>query len=325
MNQLLIKLVTNLILKDKQKNGDEKKLHSNYQLVKGYQQFELIFKRSIKNFLLITTGIFSASFGFKGFLLTNHFIDGGATGMSLLISALTGIKLYILILVINIPFVILGYKILGKQFAIKTALAISGLALCVATINFPNITDDNLLVAIFGGFFLGAGIGLSIRGGAVIDGTEVLGIFLSRKFNTTIGDIIILINIIIFSIAAYFLSIEIALYSMVTYGAASKTLDFIVEGIDEYIGVTIISEHSEQIRQMIVAKMGRGFTIYTGKRGFGKSGESRNIDIIYTVVTRLELNKLNAEIEKITSDAFIVMNSVKNTKGGMIKKRPLSH
>lgn len=300
-----------------------KNRYTKYQRAKAYRELTISLKRNIKDFILITAGIFSASFGFKGFLLTNHFIDGGATGISLLISALTDIPLYMLLIGINIPFIILGYKILGKNFALKTALAISGLALCVATVPFPDVTQDNLLVAIFGGFFLGAGIGLSVRGGAVIDGTEVLAIFLSRKFGTTLGDIIILINIIIFLTAAYLLSVEIALYSMITYLAASKTLDFIIEGIEEYIGVTIVAVHSEDIRQMIINKMGRGVTVYSGKRGFGKHGESKPTDIIYTVITRLELNKLNTEIEKIEPDAFVVMNSVKDTKGGMIKKRPL--
>ena len=214
---------------------------------------------------------------------------------------------------------------MGKQFAIKTSLAIAGLALCLATVSFPNVTNDNLLVAIFGGFFLGSGIGLAVRGGAVIDGTEVLAIFLSRKLGTTIGDIVIVINVIIFSAAAYFLCMEIALYSMITYLSASRTLDFIVEGIDEYIGVTIVSSHSEEIREMIIHIMGRGVTVYNGKRGYGKRGETKEVDIIYTVITRLELNKLNTEIKKITPDAFIVMNSVRDTKGGMIKKRPLNH
>ncbi|MBI3232869.1 MAG: YitT family protein [Bacteroidetes bacterium] len=282
-------------------------------------------KRSIKDFVLISAGIFSAAFGFKGFLLTNHFIDGGATGISLLISALTNIPLYILIICINIPFIFLGYKMMGKTFAIKTAFAITGLSLVLALVSFPDVTKDNLLVAIFGGFFLGAGIGLSVRGGAVIDGTEVLAIYLSRKIGTTIGDIIIMINVLIFSAAAYLLGVEIALYSMITYLAASKTLDFIIEGIEEYIGVTIVSSHSEEIRQMIINKMGRGVTVYSGKRGYGKRGETKEVDIIYTVITRLELNKLNTEIEKIEPSAFVVMNSVKDTKGGMIKKRPLSH
>ncbi|MBK8243903.1 MAG: YitT family protein [Saprospiraceae bacterium] len=289
------------------------------------KNYRIDLKRQIKNFILITLGIFSAAFGFKGFLLTNHFIDGGATGISLLISALTKIPLYILIICVNIPFIILAHQVMGRPFAIKTAMAIAGLALVLAFVSFPNVTDDNLLVAIFGGFFLGAGIGFAIRGGAVIDGTEVLAIFLSRKVGATIGDIIIVINVLIFGAAAYFLGVEIALYSMITYLSASKTLDFIVEGIDEYIGVTIVSSQSEEIRQMIINKMGRGVTVYTGKSGYGKRGETSDVEIIYTVITRLELNKLNTEIEKIEPDAFVVMNSVKDTKGGMIKKRPLQH
>ncbi|AFK04835.1 Protein of unknown function DUF2179 [Emticicia oligotrophica DSM 17448] len=321
MNSLWKKIITQTIL-NKRKTNEK---FSDYKLAKGYRELKILITRYFKDFILITAGIFSASFGFKGFLLTNHFIDGGATGISLLISAITKIPLPLLLVCINIPFIFLGYKTVGKVFAIKTALAISGLALCVATVHFPDVTQDNLLVSIFGGFFLGAGIGLSVRGGAVIDGTEVLAIYLSRKFGTTLGDIIIIINILIFSAAAYFLSVEIALYSMITYLSASKTLDFIVEGIDEYTGVTIISSHSEEIRQMIINVMGRGVTVYSGKKGFGKSGETQNVDIIYTVITRLEVNKLNTEIQKIESNAFVVMNSIKDTKGGMIKKRSLSH
>ena len=302
-----------------------KKDKSDFDTAREYQALLITARRYIKDFILITVGIFSASFGFKGFLLTNHFIDGGATGISLLISALTDIPLYMLIIGVNIPFILLGYKIMGSQFAIKTALAISGLSLCLATVSFPDVTKDNLLVALFGGFFLGTGIGFAVRGGAVIDGTEVLAIFLSKKFGTTMGDIIIVINIFIFGTAAYFLGIEIALYSMITYMAASKSLDFIVEGIEEYIGVTIVANQSEEIRQMIISKMGRGVTVYSGKRGYGKRGETQGVEIIYTVITRLELNRLTMEIEKIEPSAFVVMNNVKDTKGGMIKKRPLVH
>ena len=281
--------------------------------------------RHIKDFILITAGIFSAAFGFKGFLLTNHFIDGGATGISLLISALSPIPLYALLIGINIPFVILGYKIIGKAFAIKTMLAITGLAVVVASVPFPDITKDNLLVAIFGGFFLGAGIGLSVRGGAVIDGTEVLAIYLSRKLGTTIGDIIIFINVIIFLAASYLLSIEIALYSMITYLSASKTLDFIIDGIEEYTGVTIITKYFDEVKLMIIDNLGHGVTIYKGESGFGKQGEIQDVRIIYTVVTRLELHRLKAEIEKIDPAAFIIMSSILDTHGGMVKKRGLKH
>jgi len=325
MNNLWKKIIIKTTLQHKTNKASFNERFSSYQLAKGYREFLITIKRSLKDVVLITLGIFFAAFGFKGFLLTNKFIDGGATGISLLISALTDIPLHFLIIGVNIPFIILAYIVLGKPFAIKTALAIAGLSLCLATVTFPNVTNDNLLVAVFGGFFLGAGIGLAVRGGSVIDGTEVLAIFLSRKLGTTIGDIIIVINFFIFSAAAYFLSVEVALYSMITYLSASKTLDFIVEGIDEYIGVTIISSHSEEMRQMIIDVMGRGVTVYSGKRGYGKRGETKDTDIIYTVITRLELSKLNTEIEKIEPDAFVVVNSVKDTKGGMIKKRPLQH
>lgn len=323
MHPLLTQILTQTTLK--QKGGDPEKRYSDYVLASAYRKFRINTIRFVKDILLVTIGIFSAAFGLKGFLLANHFIDGGATGISLLVSELTQLPLYLLVPVVNIPFIILACHVMGRSFAIKTAIAIAGLSLVLASVSFPDVTDDNLLVAVFGGFFLGAGIGFAIRGGAVIDGTEVLAIYLGKKLGATIGDIIIVINVIIFSVAAWLLSVEIALYSMITYLAASKTLDFIVEGIEEYIGVTIVSSHCEEIRRMIVGTMGRGVTVYSGKRGHGKRGATREIDIIYTVITRLEVSKLNTEIEKIDPAAFVVMHSVKDTRGGMIKKRPLDH
>ena len=322
MNSFFKNIILKLIIRD---DTIDRNNVSDYIFAKAYKKFKITVKHNVKDVFLVLLGILSATFGFKAFLLTNHFIDGGATGISLLVASLTKIPLYVLIIGVNLPFVFLGYNVIGKQFAIKTAFAIGGLSLALATLTFPNITNDNLLVAVFGGFFLGAGIGFAIRGGAVIDGTEVLAIYLSRKFGTTIGDVIIIINILIFSTAAYFLGIEVALYSMITYLAASKTLDFIVEGIEEYIGVTIVSSHNEEIREMIIDKMGRGVTVYSGKKGFGKRGETKETDIVYTVITRLELNKLMTELDKISPSAFVVMNSVKDTRGGMIKKRPLKH
>jgi len=320
MNNLLKRIVVRYALREK-----KGKPLTSYELAKGTKQLQRYVLRSTRNFFLIVIGIASAAFGLEGFLLPNNFIDGGATGISLLIAELSGVSLSLLLIAVNIPFVLLGYTAIGKQFAIKTMLAITGLAVFISLVHFPEVTHEKLLVAVFGGFFLGAGIGLSIRGGAVMDGTEVLAIFLSRKLRTTIGDIIILINIIVFSFAAYFLSVETALYSMITYLAASKTLDFVIEGIEEYTGVTIISVRSQEIRQMIVDVMGRGVTVYTGKSGYGKSGEAKERDIVFTVITRLELSKLSAEVDKIDANAFMVMNSIKDTKGGMIKKRPLKH
>lgn len=274
-----------------------------------------------KDAFFLVGGILSAAFGLESFLLPNQFIDGGATGISLLFAEVYEIPLYVLIILVNIPFIFLGYKVLGSQFTIKTTMAIIGLAFVLVTFDFPEVTQDKLLVAVFGGFFLGAGIGLSVRGGGVLDGTEILAIYLSRKMGTTIGDIIILINILVFLAAAYLLSVESALYSMLTYLAASKTLDFVIEGIEEYTGVTIISDHSEELRDMIINVLGRGVTIYPAKGGYGKNGAHNEYDVLFTVITRLEIRKLNIEISKIDPKAFVVMSKINDTRGGMIKKR----
>lgn len=271
--------------------------------------------------LFIFLGIFSAAFGLEGFLLPNTFIDGGATGISLLVSEITMVPLSVLIIFVNVPFLFMAYKTIGEQFAAKTLLAILGLAMVLALIDFPEVTEDKLLVAVFGGFFLGAGIGLSIRGGSVLDGTEILAIYMSKKMGLKIGDVIILINALIFLAAAYLLSIESALYSMLTYLAASKTLDFVIDGIEEYTGVTIISAKSEAVRVMVTEKLGRGLTIYKASGGYGKKGHQNEYDVIYTVITRLEIRKLTVELEKIDPKAFVIMSSINDTKGGMIKKR----
>ncbi|MEO6313872.1 MAG: YitT family protein [Chitinophagaceae bacterium] len=319
MNHLWSQIVVNTVYRKKSKH----QALSPFELAKGVREFRLNVWRQIKDGLLITAGIFCAGFGLKSFLLPAKFIDGGATGISLMISELTVLKLPVVLVLINIPFVLLGLIVIDKTFAIKASLAIVGLAICTAFFPFPDVTHDKLLVAVFGGFFLGAGIGLSVRGGAVLDGTEVLAIFLSRRSSLTIGDIILAFNIIIFCVAAWLLSVETALYSVLTYLAAAKTVDFIIEGIEEYTGVTIISVKNDLIRKMITDDMGRGVTVYRGKRGYGKSGETYDIDIVYTVITRLEVSKLNAAIERIDPHAFVVRNSVKDTKGGMIKKRRL--
>ena len=316
--------VIRFALKDKYRGKPEPKTYSNYDIARGLYEFRIIVKDFIRDIFLIVIGILSAGFGLKGFLLTNGFIDGGATGISLLISALTGFPLPILIILVNLPFIIFGFTAIGKQFAIKTILAIIGLALAIALVPYPEITNDKLLISVFGGFFLGAGIGLAVRGGCVIDGTEVLAIALSRRFGVSIGDIILIVNVIIFAFAAYLLSVETAMYAMLTYLSASKTVDFIIEGIEEYTGVTIVSIKADEIREMIAYELNSGVTVYKGERGYGKTGEKRHeMKIIYTVVTRLEISTLKNEVHKIDPNAFVVMNSIKDTTGGMTKKRRL--
>jgi uncharacterized membrane-anchored protein YitT (DUF2179 family) len=280
-------------------------------------------EQTIKDAFLILLGVGAAGFGLKGFLLPNKFLDGGVMGISLLTNFVTGINLSFLVIIINLPFVVIAYTQVSKMFAVRTLIAIALLALALSWIEFPIITSDKLLISVFGGFFLGVGIGLSIRGGSVIDGTEVLAIYSSRKTTLTVGDVILVLNIIIFSVAAYLIDVETALYAILTYLVASKTVDFVVHGLEEYTSVMIVSEKSEEIKDAIINKLGRGVTVLKGKSGFGKKGHrSFDVDVIFSVVTRLELQRLKTEVTKIDPDAFMVENSVSDIKGGMIKKRP---
>ena len=307
------------IISEAAKRRLKKKKYQSSQLEKVIKNTKVDFFHLLRDSFFILIGVLSAGFGLKGFLLPNMFIDGGVMGISLTIAELTEIPLSVLIVVINLPFLFMGFSTISREFALKSIIAIVLLAISVHFIPFPIITNDKLLIAIFGGFFLGLGIGLAIRGGSVIDGTEVLAIFVSKKTSLTIGDIILIFNVLIFLVAAYVFTIEIALYAMLTYLAASKTVDFVVSGIEEYIGVTIISDHNEEIRIAIIENLGRGCTIYSGKRG----QTMEQTEIVYTLITRLELAKLHTEIDKIDNDAFVVMHSIKDAKGGMIKKRPL--
>ena len=297
---------------------------SRYRLAKAFFQLRLTVLLHIRDGLLMAIGIACAGFGLEGFLLPNAFIDGGVTGISLLVAKISGQPLSLLIVLINIPFILIGLRQIGPSFAIRSILAIAGLALALETIPFPVITSDKLLVATFGGFFLGAGIGMAIRGGAVLDGTEVLAIYLSRRTGLTVGDVILMFNILIFSVAAYLMSIEIALYAILTYLAASRTVDFVVEGVEEYVGVTIVSSHYEEIRLMIVNKMRRGVTVFGGLRGHGKRGELQHTEILYIVITRLEIARLKNEIQLIDPNAFLSTVIVRDIRDEKVKKRPMA-
>lgn len=286
---------------------------------------KLVFRSNIRSFISISLGIIMASIGLKGFLLPNGFLDGGAMGIALLTQITTQIDLSILIILVNLPFIIIGIKQVSWTFAIKSTFAILGLALLVHFIHFPPVTADKLLISVFGGFFLGAGIGLAIRGGAVIDGTEVLAIAVSRRSSLSVGDFIALFNISLFLFAMLFISMETAMYSMLTYISASKTVDFLLNGIEEYIGVMIMSDHADEIKHKITYDLGRGVTVFKSDKGFGKEGEnSEEKRVLFCAITRLEVSKLLLEIDKIDSKAFIVQYSIKDTKGGMIKKRHLA-
>ena len=270
---------------------------------------------------LIILGILSAGLGLKGFLMSSRFIDGGVTGISMLTSDVLGFPLPILILLINLPFIALGYRQLGAKFALKSALAIAGLSVCLAFVKYPDVTPDKLLTAVFGGFFIGAGIGLAIRGGAVLDGTEIAALLISKGSHLLkVGDVILILNIFIFSAAAVFLGVESALYSILTYFAASKMIDFLIHGIEEYTSVTIISDKSEEIRHAITSVLNRGVTVYKGRGGLTDVEK----DILNCVVTRLEIGMVKSVANEIDENAFIVVHPLADATGGVIKK-PLLH
>lgn len=273
----------------------------------------------------LLTGVLAAAFGLKGFLLPNSFIDGGATGVSLLIAETTILDLSYVLLLVNLPFVVLGYLQMSRKFVIKSVIAVVVLSLIIALMEFPIITNDPLLAAVFGGFFLGAGIGLCIRGGGVIDGTEILALYLTRRMNVSIGDIIMVLNVIIFGGATLLLGTESALYSMLAYFFASKTVDFIIQGIEEYLGVTIISKKYQEIRDQIIDEMGSGVTMLHANGGYGSTGKGHGLEIIYSVITRLELSKIRRIVDQIDESAFVVIQGVRDVKGGMLKKRALPH
>ncbi len=282
------------------------------------------FRQYIKDIVLISIGVIMASIGLKGFLLPNGFLDGGAMGIALLTQILSGVNLSLLIVIVNAPFILLGIRQVSLEFAIKSAMAILALAVLAHFIEVPIITSDKLLIAVFGGFFLGTGIGLSIRGGGVIDGTEVLAIAVSRKSSLTVGDFISLFNVLLFAFAALLVSIETAMYSMLTYITASKTVDFILNGIEEYIGVMIMSDKFAEIKNKITHDLQRGITVFMSDEGFGKRGvDSMDKKILFCAITRLEVARLLREVEKIDDKAFVIQYPIKDTKGGMIKKRPL--
>ncbi|MES2765699.1 MAG: YitT family protein [Bacteroidota bacterium] len=298
-----------------------KNIFNNNEFVRKSKAPAAKFAKNAFQTLFMICGVLSAGFGLEGFLVPNHFIDGGVTGISMLVSSLSGIDLSILIAVFNIPFIAVAWFQIGKEFAIKGTLLIIGLSLALIFVHYPEITHDKLLAAVFGGFFLGAGIGLAIRGGGVLDGTEITAVIVSRKLGLSIGDVILVFNILIFAVAAIYLGIEVAMYSILTYLSASKTVDFLIHGIEEYNGVWITSQKSEEIKQMIYDQMHRGVTVYNGQGGLTNAHQA----ILFCVVTRLEIPRIKQIIREVDKRAFIVINPVSDASGGVLKKQVLDH
>ena len=276
--------------------------------------------REILNAVLIVLGILSAGMGLKGFLLSSNFIDGGVTGVCMLLAKTTGLPLAAWLPIVNLPFIALGYRQVGPRFAARSALAITGLAVVVAAVPYPDVTPDRVLTAVFGGFFIGAGIGLAVRGGAVLDGTEIAALLISKRGHLLrVGDVILLFNVVLFLLAMTVLGVNEALYSIVTYFAAARTLDFVLYGLDEFTAITIVSDQHAPIRDRITGELGRGVTVYRGYGGM--SGVEQ--DILYCVVTRLEIGKVKAIVRRLDPAAFVVFHPLAGAEGGMVRSRGL--
>ncbi|PVH25256.1 YitT family protein [Sphingobacterium corticibacter] len=277
---------------------------------------------TIYDVLFLILGVLSASFALKSFLVPNHFLDGGVTGISLLLHEVYGWNLGIVLVLLNIPFIVLSFAKVGRNFAIRSSLTIILIALTMHFLSFPELTHDRLLVAMFGGFFMGIGIGLSMRGGGTFDGMEVLALLTFKRSSFTITEIILGMNMIIFIIAAAFIGIETALYAILTYLIASQTTKYVIEGIEAYTGVTIVSSDSEAVKRALVLSLNRGITVYKGERGFMKESfeHSTEVDIIFTIVTRLEVRKLRNIVHAIDPKAFIFTQTVREPQGGIVKE-----
>jgi len=283
----------------------------------------LLHKENLKDYAFMLLGILCISFALKSLLIPNHFFDGGVTGIALLLYKKYHINIALIFVALNIPFLLLGGKLIGKSFAIKSIISVIILGLCLLFIPFPEVSHDKLIVSVFGGFFIGLGVGFGMKSGIALDGIEVLAVYTGKKVGFSMSEIILGINILIFLIAGIFFGLEAAFYSMLTYFVASKTIDYVVEGFEEFTGVTIISSKSDEVKAFLVLQMGKGITVYKGERGFMKDSfeVSTETDIVYTVVTRLEVRKLKNAIHEIDEKAFIFSSSIKETAGGILKKK----
>lgn len=278
------------------------------------------YTRIIFEIFQICIGIILASIGLKAFLLPNGFLDGGATGIAILLSQLFDLNISIILLIVSIPFLLMAWKTLTKTIVIKSFLSITALAIFIHFENFTSVTDDKLLIAIFGGLFLGAGIGITIKNGAVLDGSEILGIFINNRFGISIGKVILLFNIILFGITAFLLSIETSMYSILTFLITAKVIDLMIEGFEDYVGLMIVSEKSTKIEEALTNEIKVGITIYKGSQGYGQSGKKEQEQIIHTVINRIDINRTYILVDKIDNKAFIIEFDVNRVKGGILKK-----
>ncbi|MCP9200837.1 YitT family protein [Gramella sp. GC03-9] len=274
----------------------------------------------IWEFFQLAIAILLASIGLKAFLIPNGFLDGGVTGISILLSTLTGIEISVILPIISLPFFIVGWFVISRRIVIRSLISVLILSLIIHFENFEPITDDKLLISIFGGLFLGAGIGLAIKNGSVLDGSEILGIFINERTGLSIGLIIFWFNVILFLLAGFLFSLEIAMYSVLTFIITAKTIDLLLEGFEDYVGLMIVTSNSEKMQAALIKDIGQGMTIYQGKKGYGSQGEKQDLEIIHTVINRIDSKKVYNVLQSIDKDAFIIEFDVNKVTGGVLRK-----
>lgn len=276
--------------------------------------------KEIEKYVLLFLGSIIAAAGLEIFLVPNNIIDGGIVGISIICSYLSNIPIGVFTFVLNVPFLFIGYKQIGKSFVISSLFAITVFSVFTSLFHpVHELTSDVLLATVFGGIILGAGVGIILRYGGSLDGTEIIAIIITKNSTMSIGQIVMGFNIVIFSAAAIFLGWDRALYSMLAYFLAHRAIDIVVEGFDEVKAVTIVCDNGKEISAAITARLGRGVTVMEGYGGYTLEKKT----ILYSVVTRLEISKMRAIINDKDPNAFVTINDVADVMGGRNNKRAI--
>lgn len=282
---------------------------------------------SLSSMMYTILGVFSALIALQGFMIPNHFLDGGITGISILIEEVFHIPFSLPFILLNLPFIFMGFRKIGKTFSVNALIAVILLAVLMTFITFPQITSDKVLIAVFGGFFIGLGIGLVIRGGGVIDGLEIIAHYTNKRIGFSTSEIIMTINTLLFIGAAFEFGIETAMYSILVYFTAMKTSDYVVDGFEEFTALTIISKEFETVKSVIVNDFGKAITVYKGERGYLPSSYDikQDCDIVMTIVTRIEIHRIKEVIKELDPNAFFYVQRIKEVKGGLGKHNNMQH
>lgn len=274
----------------------------------------------IRRYCFLFLGAALAAIGLEEFFIPNKMIDGGIIGISIITSYLTNFPLGMLIFGFNLPFLVLGYIRIGKRFVASTLFSIVILAVGVSILRpFPGVTGDMLLAAVFGGIILGLGVGLIIRFGGSLDGTEIVAIIMSKRAGFSVGEVIMFFNIFILSSAGFFLGWDKAMYSLIAYFIAFKTIDLTIQGLDDTKEVKIISDKSEIIAEALIERLGLGVTFLKGKGGY--SGEAK--PVLYSLISRFEIGELKSIIDEIDENAFVTVSNINEVMGGVFKKKSM--